>query len=144
MPKLGRLHRVQGRVQPSPISTNSNMLRLLSIVSTSSIEIKGTGAPSALVIAVLSTPANAGAGVIPAISWLVGGRRLRVLVVVDDYMQECLATEVDTALPGLRVVRVLDQLAERRGVPEVLIIDNGPEFAGKVLDAWVYQRGVRL
>jgi hypothetical protein len=117
------------------------MLRLLSIVSTSSIGIKSTGAPSALVIAVLSSPANAGSGVIPAISWLVDGRRLRVLAVVDDYMRESLATEVDTWLPGLWVVRVLDRMAERRRVPEVLTIDNGPEFAGKVLDAWVYQRG---
>lgn len=70
---------------------------------------------------------------------LVDGRWLRVLAVVDDHTRECLAIEVDTSLPGLRVVRVLEEVAEVRGVPEVIIIDNGPEFAGRVLDAWAYQ-----
>ncbi len=39
---------------------------------------------------------------------------------------------------------MLDQLREQRGLPELLIIDNGPEFTGKVLDAWAYQHGVHL
>ena len=30
------------------------------------------------------------------------------------------------------------------GLPEIIIIDNGPEFIGKALDAWAYQRGVKL
>ena len=63
---------------------------------------------------------------------------------MDDYSRECLATEVDTSLPGMRVVRVLEQLGERRGLPEVLVMDNGPEFAGQALDVWAYERKVRL
>ena len=35
-------------------------------------------------------------------------------------------------------------LGERGGLPEVLVTDNEPEFAGQALDAWAYQRGVRL
>jgi len=29
-------------------------------------------------------------------------------------------------------------------LPEVTTIDNGPEFAGKVLDGWAYRKGVKL
>ena len=46
---------------------------------------------------------------------LANGRRIRVLTVVDDFTRECLATEVDTSLPGLRVARVLEPNWERFG-----------------------------
>ena len=75
---------------------------------------------------------------------LANGRRIRVLTVMDDFTRECLATEVDTSLPGLRVARVLDRLAAERGVPEHITVDNGPEFAGRVLDAWAYAHQVQL
>ncbi len=41
-------------------------------------------------------------------------------------------------------MRVLDQVAAQHGYPEEIAVDNGPEFAGQVLAAWAYQRGVRL
>jgi putative transposase len=75
---------------------------------------------------------------------IVTGRRFRALVIVDDYSRECPAIEVDTSLGGHRVVQVLDRLSETRGLPEVITIDNGPEFAGKILDEWAYRRGVKL
>ena len=75
---------------------------------------------------------------------LANGRRIRVLTVIDDFTRESLATEVDTSLPGLRVTRVLDRLAVERGLPELITVDNGPEFAGRILDAWSYAHGVRL
>ena len=75
---------------------------------------------------------------------LTDGRKFRSLNIVDDYNRECLAAEVDTSLPGARVIRVLERLGELRGLPEVLVTDNGPEFAGQALDAWAYPRGVRL
>lgn len=75
---------------------------------------------------------------------LANGRRIRVLTVVDDFTRECLATEVDTSLPGVRVARVLDRLGAQRGLPETITVDNGPEFAGRALDAWAYQHQVQL
>ena len=75
---------------------------------------------------------------------LANSRRIRVLTVIDDFTRESLATEVDTSLPGLRVTRVLDRLPVDRGVPELITVENGPEFAGRVLDAWAYTLGVRL
>ena len=38
----------------------------------------------------------------------------------------------------------MERLAEARGLPEVITVDNGPEFAGKALDEWAYHRGTRL
>ena len=72
------------------------------------------------------------------------GRRLRLFTLVDDYSRECLAIEADTSLPGARVVRVLEQVSSGRGLPQTIVVDNGPEFAGKALDAWAYQWGVGL
>lgn len=75
---------------------------------------------------------------------LATGRRFRALVIVDEYSRECLAIEVDTSLGGRRVVNVLEKLSKVRGLPEVITIDNGPEFTSKVLDEWAYRCGVKL
>ena len=72
------------------------------------------------------------------------GRKFRSLNIVDDYSRECVAAEVDTSIPGGRVVRVLERLSELRGLPQVLVTDNGPEFSGQALDVWAYERGVKL
>ncbi len=73
-----------------------------------------------------------------------GRRRLKILNVVDDYTRYCVAIEVDTSIPGARVVQVLEQLAESYGLPQVIVTDNGPEFTSRALDNWAYQRGVKL
>lgn len=75
---------------------------------------------------------------------LASGRKLRLLNIVDEFTRECLAMEVDTSLPGQRVVRVLERLRFIRGVPKELITDNGPEFTCKELDAWAARHGVAL
>ena len=74
----------------------------------------------------------------------VTGRRFRALAIVDDYSRERPAIEVDASLGGARVVGVLERLGETRGLPEVITVDNGPEFAGKAMDEWAYRRGVKL
>jgi transposase InsO family protein len=75
---------------------------------------------------------------------LADGRAFRTLNIVDDFTRECVAIEVDRSLPGLRVTRVLDRLAAAVGLPEVIVVDNGPEFTGRTLDAWAYARRVTL
>ncbi len=75
---------------------------------------------------------------------LAEGRVIRMLTVVDDYSRQCLAIEVDGSLPGARVVRVLERLAEECGLPAANRTDNGTEFAGRALDQWAYEKGVRL
>ena len=72
------------------------------------------------------------------------GRKFRSLNIVDDFNRECLAAEVDTSITGARVVGVLERLREFRGLPQILVLDNGPEFAGQALDVWAYEQGVKL
>ncbi|HET9409274.1 MAG TPA: IS3 family transposase [Candidatus Sulfotelmatobacter sp.] len=72
------------------------------------------------------------------------GKVIRMLTIVDDCTRECPAIEVDTSLGGLRVRRVLDRIASERGLPEAIVLDNGPEFRGRALAAWSQERGVRL
>lgn len=75
---------------------------------------------------------------------LASGRRIRVLAVIDACTRESLAIEVDTGLSGERVARVLERVAAHRGLPEELVLDNGPELTGRALDEWADRRGVRL
>jgi putative transposase len=75
---------------------------------------------------------------------LIDGRKLRTLNIVDDFTRECLAIEVDTSLPGTRVVAVLERLRDLRGLPKSITVDHGPEFEGRILDAWAYKNGVDL
>ena len=67
---------------------------------------------------------------------LVDGRKFRLLNVIDDFNRESLAIEVDTSLPSLRVIRVLDQLIAQRGKPANIRCDNGPEFISHKLEEW--------
>jgi putative transposase len=75
---------------------------------------------------------------------LASGRQFRTLNVIDTFTRECLVIEVDHSLPGARVARVLQRLIELYGQPAVIRIDNGNEFTSHVVDAWSYERGIKL
>lgn len=75
---------------------------------------------------------------------LGNGRPFRTFNLIDDGSREALRIEVDFSLTAERVVRALDEIAEERGLPEEIVMDNGPEFASKHLDAWAAHRGVKL
>ena len=72
------------------------------------------------------------------------GRRLKMLTMVDDFTRECPKIEVDFSIGGERVCRILDEVFEIRGYPNVITMDNGPEFSGRALDEWAYRHGVKL
>ena len=67
---------------------------------------------------------------------LAGGRRFRILNVVDDVTRECLAAIADTSLSGRRVARELTALVRRRGRPGMIVSDNGTEFTSTAVLAW--------
>ena len=75
---------------------------------------------------------------------LASGRQIRALAVLDTCTREALTIEVDTSLPGARVVRALDQLIHDRATPKAIVLDNGPELTSQVLDQWAYQHHVEL
>ena len=67
---------------------------------------------------------------------LTSGRCFRTFNVVDDLSREALAIEVAHSIPGPYVVRVLERLVAEDGRPEVIVMDNGPEFTSRALDTW--------
>jgi putative transposase len=75
---------------------------------------------------------------------LASGRRFRTLNLMDGCTRESPRIEVDTSLPGLRVVRVLEEVAGERGYPQAIQVDNGPEFISRVVDQWAFEHGVEL
>lgn len=75
---------------------------------------------------------------------LWSGRRIKILTIIDKYTRECPYIEVDTSINGRRLVEVFERIKEVRGLPQVITVDNGPEFTGKVLDEWAYSNGIKL
>ncbi len=73
---------------------------------------------------------------------LSDGRRFRMLCVVDDFSRECLALVADTSLSGLRLVRELDGIAARRGLPLSVVSDNGTELTSVAVLRWSQDRAV--
>jgi len=74
---------------------------------------------------------------------LTGGRRFRVLTIVDDFSRESLHLGVARRFTGSDVAQVLQRLALHRR-PKALRVDNGPEFTSESLDQWAYWNQVRL
>ena len=72
------------------------------------------------------------------------GKRYRLLNVIDDFNREVLAIEADTSLPALRVIRVLKKLLFERGTPDMIRVDNGPEFISDKLDNWCKSNKIQL
>jgi putative transposase len=75
---------------------------------------------------------------------LMTGKRFRTFNVVDDHNREALAIEVDFSLPAVRVVRVLDRIAQYRGYPEQIRMDNGPEFISVIVADWAELHNIKL
>jgi putative transposase len=72
------------------------------------------------------------------------GRRLKCLTIVDDFTKESVDIVIDHGISGRYVTRVLDRVARFRGLPRSIRTDQGPEFTGKALDQWAYERGIEL
>ena len=71
------------------------------------------------------------------------GRRLRLLVVIDEFTRECLAIEVARSFAARDVILTLQYLFAVRGAPEHVRSDNGPEFVAKEVQQWLRRAAVR-
>jgi putative transposase len=65
------------------------------------------------------------------------GRGVKIMTVIDEYTRECLALRAGRSLDSEDVLEVLDDLFMRRGIPEHIRSDNGPEFTAEVVRAWL-------
>ena len=75
---------------------------------------------------------------------LATGRGIRVLAVVDAFTRENLSLEVDTSLSSRRVTRSLEGVIERRGKPDAIRCDNGPELTSRRFLSWCEERKIQL
>jgi len=65
--------------------------------------------------------------------WCENSRQLKMLTVMDEFTREGLAIEVDHRMGAKRVCEVLSQVMAKRGKPEFVRSDNGPEFIARAL-----------
>lgn len=75
---------------------------------------------------------------------LTDGRKFRALTVVDVFSREVVLIEPDFSLSGKKVAEALERVSKYRPLPQFITVDNGSEFAGKDLDAWAYQKRIKL
>jgi len=74
---------------------------------------------------------------------LASERSFRTLNLMDGFTRESPWIEVDTSLPG-RLVWIMEEVAQQRGYPEAMQVDNGPEFVSQAVDPWAYAHSVAL
>ncbi len=73
---------------------------------------------------------------------LYAGSRFRTFNVIDDFNREVVAIEIDTSLTAKRLIRVFERLQITRGLPDILRVDNGPEFLSSELATWAESAGM--
>ena len=75
---------------------------------------------------------------------LVGGRKIRILKIMDDGTRESLAVWCDYSIPAEKVVEVLEIVISERGIPKQIRVDNGPEFTSKAFVNWCKKNGIEI
>ena len=70
------------------------------------------------------------------------GRPVRILVIIDEYTRECLSLLVARRIRSQNVLDDLYELFIKRGIPEYIRSDNGPEFTAKAVRDWLADIGV--
>jgi putative transposase len=71
------------------------------------------------------------------------GRPLKMLTLIDEYTRECLAIKVARSIRSPDVLECLAELFVRRGTPDHIRSDNGPEFTARAVREWLSRVNVR-
>jgi len=75
---------------------------------------------------------------------LFGGRRIRVLTIVDNFTRVSPAIDIRLSYRDAGVVAILERIARAYGRPERIRVDNEPVFISKDLDPGAWLHGVEL
>jgi len=75
---------------------------------------------------------------------LMNGRRFRVLNIIDDYNREALRIEPYFSITSNRVVSIIERLVLEKRKPQIIRVDNGPEFIAEALNTWCMNNGISL
>jgi transposase InsO family protein len=70
-------------------------------------------------------------------------RPSKMLTVIDEYKREALSVTVANAMGSCEVLEVLYPLLLKRGKPEYLRSDIGPEFSSEPFKAWYTKVGIK-
>jgi putative transposase len=75
---------------------------------------------------------------------LYAGKRFRTFNLIDDFNREVLQVEIGTSITGRRLIRVFERLRLNRGLPDLLRVDNEPEFLSSEFVTWAESVGMMI
>ena len=73
---------------------------------------------------------------------LTNGRRIRTANVIDDCNRGGLGILISHCLPAKRITQWLDRLAIKRGYPDRIRVDNGPENISRQFQKWATSHNI--
>lgn len=71
------------------------------------------------------------------------GRAIRILVIIDEFTRECLSLYAARRIDHHDILDQLYELFLKRGTPDHIRSDNGPEFTAKAVRKWLANIGVK-
>ncbi len=75
---------------------------------------------------------------------LSNGRGIRTLNVIDDYNREALFIKASFSLPARLVIGYLEDIGNVQGYPEMIRVDNGPEFISTEFKSWAVKHQILI
>jgi transposase InsO family protein len=75
---------------------------------------------------------------------LENGIGLKMLTVLDEFTRECLGLLVERSITAAGVIGFLEVLMLKRGRPEHVRSDNGPEFVAQAVRQWAGGQGIAI
>lgn len=74
---------------------------------------------------------------------LANGRKIKMLIVIDEFTRESLAIRVERSINSKHVLDTISNLFLTRGISEYIRSDNGSEFTAKMLQKFINNVGAK-